>query len=473
MCAARLAGAFRRRVFRSAAIALGFVALASCGGGGTGGDVGASLDPGTPVALKAVNAAATAALRAGPVTLANTTLTGTQSALAVGALAAGGYAVLWQSDGEPGSTGVVRLLMQRFDATGVRTGPQVLIGFDEAAHPHLGIGILPDGSVIVVYAVHQQSGSTSTDFSRRDSLFAQRFGPDGAAAGSATEVSFHVYPGFANPGSTTYQPASVLAWDDGSFLIGWSERNVSTRADQGRIVFMAQRYDAAGTALGSARTLGSNALGNGVMSVRFTALDDGGYLTAQTSSDSGVPTVRFVPFDSAERTTPIPASGSLPQGPTLLPLALEGYLMLSSDPFARILDNAGAVVAQPSVQAGSAYALADGGFAMVELVPAAAGQPDLRVQRYDTLGNAIGDPTSAGPAGMPPPLGASLSDTALALVWNRVTAASGMDVYTQLLSEPDLSRRQQVRACHEAATSLHGKQHRQFMQGCLRNRERP
>jgi hypothetical protein len=464
------AGVFGREAFMGAVIALAIGLLASCGG--AGGDAGASADAAAPVALKAVGAAAPTALLAGPVTVANTTLDGNQSALAAGALADGGYAVLWQSDSEPGSGGVMRLLMRRFDASGTAAGPQVLVAFDEAAHPHVGMGILPDGSVIVAYAVHQQSGTTSTDFTQRDSLFAQRFGPDGAAVGSPTEVSFHVYPGFANPGFTTYLTASVLAWDDGSFLIGWSERNVSTRADQGRIVFMAQRYDAEGAAVGSARTIGSNALGFGVMSVKFTALDDGGYLTAQTSVDSGVPTVRFVPFDSAERTTPIPASGSLPQGPTLLPLALEGYLMLSSDPFARILDNAGAVLAQPSVQAGSAYALADGGFAMVGLEPAAAGQPDLRVQRYDALGNAIGDPTSAGPAGLPPPLGASLPDTALALVWSRATAQSGMDVYTQLLSEPDLSRRQQVRACHEAATSLHGKQHRQFMQTCLKNRER-
>jgi hypothetical protein len=222
------------------------------------------------------------------------------------------------------------------------------------------------------------------DFVRRDPLLIQRYGVDGAPIGAPTEVTFDEYHGFGNPGYTAYEAAWVLAWDDGSFLVAWRELDVTNRSDLGTSHFVSQRYAAAGQAVGTPRTIAFSALGYGVVTVAFTEMDDGGYLTAQTFFNSGVPTYRFVPFDSADRTSAIPASWpGLPQFTRLLPLATEGHLLRAgaAGPFTQILDDTGALVAQPAVHAGDVHVLADGGFVAVWRGSAPAGQPDLLVQR--------------------------------------------------------------------------------------------
>jgi hypothetical protein len=169
---------------------------------------------------------------------------------------------------------------------------------------------------------------------------------------------------------------------------------------------------------------------------------------------------------------PVDSATSLPQSTSLVPLSLGGYLLMSNGqagPSAQILDNSGVVVAEPTLQPGTAYPLADGGFAVVWITTAPAGTPVMLAQRYDPLGAPVGGSVPIGPPQAPTHvMGVPLTDVGLGLAYDGTSGTPPTPwLSTQSLHEPDLSKREQVRGCRAAAKELAGSQHRQFMSRCL------
>jgi hypothetical protein len=455
-----------QRAARIAAVSFILISIASCGGG----DAPAVATPpaaAVPAALKAkMPAPAAAALVAQPLSL----LASPGTVVAMGQLADGGATVAWCSACNP----VTSVLAQRFDANGATVGPQVALSLPSTAGTvaSAGAGVLPDGSLMLAYSVEQVDVAANQV---RDALLMQRYDASGVAAGAPVVVTSAVHGLIGSPETISFTDASFIGWTDGSFAVSWLKASRTSRSQTGPVYEgFVQRYDAAGQALGGPRQLSRIYEAWGTRLLGITALDDGGFLAAIETQDMPNPTtLRFVPYDSAERTVAIPTGAAgLPPGSSVLPLALEGYLVMSSNqsgPSAQILDNDGVVTAQPSVHAGTPYPLADGGFAVAWLDPAPpAGTPPVLVQRYDALAVAVGDPTRVGPpataAQQVALTGVSLSDVGLALAL-RVDA---LQLFSQFLLEPDPTRQQQVRACHVAAKELVGKQHRQFMPRCIR-----
>jgi hypothetical protein len=246
----------------------------------------------------------------------------------------------------------------------------------------------------------------------------------------------------ANPTRIWFTSASFLSWESGSYLVSWGVSTITSRSQAGQPVNEAftRRFDASGVPAGAPRWLARNEQGSGTQLVGLAPFSDGGYLASIAAWVPGSPaTMRFVPYDSSERTAAIPMDGApaLRQQASVVPLALGGYLLLSANeagPYAQILDDGGSVIAQPLVHAGTGYPLADGGFAIVWVDAAApAGVAPALVQRYDALGAPIGEPTRAGPDVAPYRItdivADSLSDVGLALAFGVFVALMAANVF--------------------------------------------
>ncbi|HEY5597923.1 MAG TPA: tandem-95 repeat protein [Kiloniellales bacterium] len=95
----------------------------------------------------------------------NTQTLGNQQTAAVAALADGGFAVVWQSDGQDGSG--FGVFGQRFDANGAAIGPEFQInGFTAGAQGMADVAVLADGSLAVTWQSAGQDGSFEGVFAR-------------------------------------------------------------------------------------------------------------------------------------------------------------------------------------------------------------------------------------------------------------------------------------------------------------------
>lgn len=444
--------------------------LAACGGGQDVADPLAS-DTRLMAPKGSAPGVVDAALVAGAPALVNTVISGDQSAWALGALADGGYTIAWRSQGEPGNLpGPWRLHLQRHDAAGAKTGGQVLAPFDFNNRPDPAVAVLGDGSVLLAYAFANVVKVSSTELIVRKGIATERFDATGAAAGGPIEVAFFEHNEMASPSFADLREPAVLALADGGSLVSWTHFRQEPPYPPSFEYFV-RRYDGTGTPLADARSVAVGGGGWGVQSVAFSALPDGGSLGRFARLELGQQSVRFVPYDSADRTTAIPADGSaLPVDASLLALRLGGYVLWPSGSAAaaRMLDNDGALVAQRPIPAGIGAALADGSFVVFWPDTAAAqGAPNLLVQRHDPSGAPLGEQTLAGPVSGAP-LTAPLADVAVALAWTADLSASGKDVFAQLLHERGPSKRERARACVAASKSLQGAEHRKFMSTCLK-----
>ena len=462
----------RRRLAARLLLGVVLLVLAACGGGQDAADALAS-----ETRLMAPKGSAPVlvddALVAGAPALVNTVVSGDQTARALGALEDGGYTVAWRSQGEPGNLpGPWRLHLQRYDARGTKVGGQVSVPFDSTAHPAPALAVLSDGSVLLAYAFANVVKVSSTELIVRKGIATERFDATGAAAGGAVEVAFVEYNEMANPSFADMRGPAVVAFGDAGYLVAWNHFRQEPPYPPS-FEFFVRRYAGSGAALAGPRRIAEGGGGWGVQSVAFSALPDGGYLAALAQLDLGVQSLRFVPYDSAGRTAPIPAAGGapLPVGASVIALRLSGYVLWpsgSAGAAVQILDNDGALVAQPPIHAGTGAALADGSFVVFWPDTAAApGAPNLVAQRHDPSGASLGGQTLAGPVSGAP-LFTPLADVAVALAWTADLPASGKDVFTQLLLERELSKRERARACVNASKSLQGAEHRKFMSTCLK-----
>ena len=194
--------------------------------GGTSGG-GADTDP-TPKTMT-VNVSSLP-VAAGSETRVNTYTTNAQLDPSVASDAAGDYVVTWQSNGQSGGT--YGIYAQRYNAAGAAQGSEFQVNsittYGNQTHPKVAMDAAGDFAI-----VWQSAGNTSGI-----GAYAQRYNSAGVAQGSEFLVA---------SGST---PAPAVAMDaTGDFVVTWThsyKHNGTTYSD-----IVAQRYNAAGTTVGS------------------------------------------------------------------------------------------------------------------------------------------------------------------------------------------------------------------------------
>ncbi|MFA6133899.1 MAG: CARDB domain-containing protein [Phycisphaerae bacterium] len=162
----------------------------------------------------------------------NTYTTGNQSDSEVAVnVVTGDFVVAWQSDGQDGSSWGV--YGQRFNAAGTALGGEFRVNTytsDQQCNPVVVMD--GDGDFVVVWQSLNQDGSSW-------GVYGQRYDSAGVAQGGEFR---------ANTYTSDQQAEPAVAMDvDGNFIIGWQ----SNKQDGSSWGVYGQRYNAAGTALGS------------------------------------------------------------------------------------------------------------------------------------------------------------------------------------------------------------------------------
>lgn len=465
--------------------ALALVALTACGGGGSTADI-ASLSSADTVSAdsQAARRISGPGLTGEPPTVVNTTTAGDQTVQAIGALADGGYAVVWLSNTVNGTSTTSSLYLQRYDSLGARQGPETPIQFDLASGTQTAVAVLGDGGVVVAYRTATQSfGSVPAEITLVNT---QRFDANGAAAGPYVVVTSVYRQLFGAMIYQTVDNPRVIGWDDGSYLVSWSltehQGVYGTWVQVG-----SQRYDSQNQPVGP-RSL--RAPQPESADYEFIKIDQGGYIY----------TASFPYFGGAQRRYFFPG-GTIPPidgnefgavwSSALVGLANGGYAMVywsstgdyrlgsageSGTPilYRQIFDSAGVPVGAPIAIAGPAStttrpraaALSDGGLVAFWT---SSSTGELTAQRFNAAGAAVGDAFQLA-TGSTLPLAASLADGGLALAWTASGTAGDLDVVTQRLEPSDFGGKPglaRLRACQAEAKGLTGIERKQFMKVCL------
>ena len=182
-------------------------------------------------------------------------------------LAGGGFAVVWQSSGQDGSSWGI--YGQRFDADGFAVGSEFQVNDTIlSAQTNAAIAALNDGGFVVTWT--DQGGLDGSSYG----VFGQRFDSGGNPVG-ATEFQVNTFTT-----NVQYQ-SSVVGMTDGDFMVVWSSYNQDAGvSDYG--VF-AQRYDASGATVGSEFQINTFTANHQDLPT-VAALVDGGFLVAWESS---------------------------------------------------------------------------------------------------------------------------------------------------------------------------------------------
>ncbi|MEA1648893.1 hypothetical protein UAJ10_07660 [Nitrospirillum sp. BR 11164] len=192
-------------------------------------------------------------------TVANSYVTGEQTAPSMTVLADGGYVVAWQSAGQDGDG--AGIYAQRYTAGGQKVGGEFrvnsVVAGDQTAPSTVA---LADGGFEIFWT---QGGEGRQ-------VFGQRYDANGAAVGSQTTIAVDAYASAANGKQSK---AVLLA--NGTMLVVWGGSNATGP------VFYGQLFNALGTALGS-RFVVSTYQGTSanVEDVSLAALPDGGFIAS-------------------------------------------------------------------------------------------------------------------------------------------------------------------------------------------------
>ncbi|NPC58704.1 hypothetical protein [Caenimonas soli] len=400
-------------------LAMTIAALGACGGGSGGGaSTSSSSSAATTEQALSQKPMKTAGLIAQDASVVNTTTAGDQKVRAVGALADGGYTVAWLSEDE--------LYTQRYDAAGVKVGPQTLIPFSFEPSS-LAIAVRSDGGIAVAY------GSTRTPspvepWIVSSGIYARLFDAGGAPVGGETEVVAVVQNQIGARTLNYVADPAILSWDDGSFLVGWA--SISEDYTGKVPSFQTQRYDSQGQPAGGRLNVGSGDIGT---SFELTPALGGGYLVSTFRRAAGELYVRYTQVDLGHTVALPYAENGLPAKSVLLPLKQGGYVLLSvagSSAYSQMFDRNGSPMGKStslSSLPSSASALSDGGYVVFW---GAAGAERLVAQRHDSAGAVMGEAFAIDTDGAMPEF-ASLQGAALALAWSAAGSAGDMDVVTQ------------------------------------------
>ena len=171
----------------------------------------------------------------------NTYSTGAQGQPAVAPDGAGGFVVVWHSDGSGGAgadTNSFSIQAKRFTALGVPNGDQFQVN-TYTVGPQREPAVAPDGAggFVVVWQSAGSSG-TDTDFT---SIQGQRFTAAGLPAGGEFQVNTYTTLGQASP--------AVAADQAGGFVVVWQSYG-SGGTDTSATSVQAQRFAANGAPVG-------------------------------------------------------------------------------------------------------------------------------------------------------------------------------------------------------------------------------
>jgi hypothetical protein len=193
---------------------------------------------------------------------ANGYTTGSQSAPAIAADAAGNSVVVWQSDGQDGSG--LGIYGQRYDASGTQRGSEFHVSsfvLDDQSNP--SVASSSTGAFVVVWQ------SANEIFGYPVSIYARRYSSAGAPQGSEFLVS----------GSTAFLRNPAVSSDAaGDFVVVWTQ-----------VLFfpplvVGQRYDATGAPAGGAFRV-SDWRSSGYVTHPSVASANGGFLVVWRDED--------------------------------------------------------------------------------------------------------------------------------------------------------------------------------------------
>lgn len=205
------------------------------------------------------------AMPAGPEFRVNTFTAGGQSSPSVATDADGNYVVTWNSSGQDGD--VWGVYAQRYDAGGTALGSEFRVNTRTTGSQSLArVAMDADGDFLVTWTGYDsQDGSGS-------GIYAQRYASDGTALGGEFRVNTY---------TTGNQKRSQAAMDaDGNFVIVWE--SASNQDGSGYGVY-AQRYAANGATLGGEFRVNTyTTAGQGSADVAVNA--DGSFVVAWQSS---------------------------------------------------------------------------------------------------------------------------------------------------------------------------------------------
>ena len=206
---------------------------------------------------------------AGGETLINTTTASDQYYPASTAMSDGGYIVTWASYGQDGSNWGI--YAQRYTALGVVSGGETLINsYTSGPQQNPAIAALTDGGYVVTWSSYAQDGDLW-------GVYAQRYDNLGVKVGTESRINTHTTNDQQNP--------TVAGLADGGFVITWEAIGQEDSGSSLHTHVYAQRYSAAGAAIGGETRVDdvSNVNSQGMPVV--TALSDGGYLVVWRGMD--------------------------------------------------------------------------------------------------------------------------------------------------------------------------------------------
>ncbi len=174
---------------------------------------------------------------AGPQVQVNSYTTGDQTRPAVAYDGQGGFVVVWESyPGDPASVETIQA--RRLDGTGAPAGPEFQVAPVAAGVQHLPtVAADAQGRFVVAWT----AGEIRATYEFSPGIWARRFDAAGAPLGAAMEVNSY---------RTGDQKSPRVAVDgDGNFFVAWQSRG-SAGSDQNGESVHAQRFDASGTRTG-------------------------------------------------------------------------------------------------------------------------------------------------------------------------------------------------------------------------------
>lgn len=381
----------------------------------------------------------------------NTLLTNAQRDPAVAVLAAGGQVVAWTSWEQDGSGAGVYFQLR--DAAGVALGSEMranvtVSNFQDSPD----VCALAGGGFVIAWS-GEGAGDTA-------GVFACRFDAEGAAVGG--EFLVNTYTG------NTQSGASLLALDDGGFLVAWSGEGSGVASG----VFL-QRYAADGSASGTQVLVDGSAMAGQYGQPALASLAGGGYVVTWPAAQAPFHDVfqqRFTADgNAAGDVTPVNASTSGDQFyQSVAGLNGGGHVVVWTsvpEPMdMTAVDGSGSGIflqrfnadgeaagtevrvntyaAQNQVQADVA-ALADGGFVVVwssehNLAPLMMGETsnvDIFAQRFDADGNRQGSEHQVNilaAGAQDAPVVAALADGGYVVSWHSdAQDGNGYEVFSQ------------------------------------------
>jgi len=446
------------------------IALASCGGGDSGGVAASSDLPGAQP-LSAKVRAPDPTLSAQAVSMVNTTTAGDQVFRSIGALADGGYIAAWIS-------GNTTINIQRYDSAGNKVGGEVplpvVIPSDDPARAATAlreakVAVLGDGSVVVAYQIDRFVGQVGAYLQYNQGVYIQRFDAGGDLLMGETEVLSRL--ALANSRPLFLRDVKVEPLADGGFVVGWLDvaPALTTAPNVG---LYKRRYDGLAQPIGDAVRVGEFGIMNGAPGTGYSLAGDagGGYTLMVSYADISTGFVTMTSamhYNAADTGTQIvtPRTG----GVLLLAMDARGFVLfasVTSGTSSQMLDASGNPVGNSTSTASMPFAareLMDGSFVVFWNT-----NSSITAQRFDSTGAAIGDVLTLQNGASDPGL-VALAEGGFAAAWSAPGTGGDLDVLTQryieVLTQSQVARR---KACLVSAKGMIGQDRKAFMDACMR-----